>query len=90
MKAIIDVDELRRFISTFGHIRGMMREKKEYINGEFKSLGEVWKDKNYQQFEKTFSLTVVEIEQFLRHAEAYSDYLRRKADAADRYLEGGY
>lgn len=90
MKAIIDVEELQRFISTFAYIQGIMREKKEFINSEFKSLGEVWKDKNYQQFESTFLQTMGEIEQFLRHAEAYSHYLQRKAQAAQNYLEGGY
>lgn len=90
MRAIIDVDELKQFDSALKRICGNLRDEKNSMNQKFLSLKEVWKDKNYHQFEKTFTTTITEIDQFLRYAEMYNDYLRQKARAAERYLEGGY
>lgn len=67
-----------------------MREKKGYIQNEYKNLDEVWNDANYHKFGMVFEATIDEIEQFLRIAEMYSDYLGKKAQAAERYLEGTY
>lgn len=88
MRAIIDVEELRRFISALEYTRVMMREKRDFINREFKELNEVWQDANYLKFERAFGVTIAEIDQFLKYAELYGDYLRRKAQKAQDYLDG--
>ena len=90
MRAILDIDEIRQFNSSLAMICGMMRERKDHINHEFKDLNEVWQDANYQKFEQVFTVTVAEIDQFLLYAEMYSDYLQKKAAAAERFLEGAH
>lgn len=90
MSVILDIDEIYQFNSAMGTICGIIREKKQHIYGEFKNLDEVWHDANYQKFGLVFDSTVDEIDQFLRFAEMYSDYLLRKAEMAERYLEGSY
>lgn len=90
MRAIIDLDELHGFINSFGSICGQLRERKQHINHEFKDLHEVWKDKNYDKFEQVFEETIAEIEQFLRVSEMYADYLRKKGQKVEQYLQGSY
>jgi hypothetical protein len=90
MGVILDIEELRQFNAALAVICGMMRERKEHVNQEFKNLNEVWQDANYQKFERVFTTTVAELDQFLLYAEMYNDYLHRKAQAAERFLEGSY
>lgn len=90
MKAIIDLDELKTFISSLGNICGQMRERKQHINHEFKDLHDAWRDKNYESFSRVFDETVKEIEQFLRVSEMYAEYLQKKGHKVERYLEGRY
>lgn len=84
--AILDIEELHRFIASLGFICGQLREKKARLNSEFKSLRDVWQDKQYVTFEQNFSVTMKQIDDFLKHAEMYSAYLRKKAEIAERYL----
>jgi len=86
MQAILNLDELRQFNGSLGMICGQLRERKDHINAEFKSLHEVWRDGNYRNFEETFTSAIAEIDRFLSYAEMYGDYLNRKAVAADQYL----
>ena len=90
MKAVIDLEELKMFISSFGNICGQMREQKQYINHEFKDLHEAWRDANYDKFGRVFEETISEIEQFLRASEAYGEYLQKKSQKVEQYLQGNY
>ena len=90
MSAIIDLDELNTFINSFGNICGQMRERKQHINHEFVDLHDTWRDDNYERFSRVFEETVAEIEQFLRISEMYAEYLRKKGQKVERYLEGRY
>lgn len=90
MKAIIDLEELRAFINSFGFICGALYENKEHIGHEFSNLSEIWKDGNYDKFETVFNETLSEIEKFLHVSEMYMDYLQKKAQKVEQYLQGGY
>ena len=88
MRAVLDIEEIKQFISSLGAICGMMHEKKTRMSHEFRELHEVWRDSNYDKFEKSFTEAVAEIDRFIRYSEMYAEYLQRKAQAAERYLEG--
>ena len=90
MRAIIDLDELQSFINSFGNICGQLRENKQHISHEFRDLHEVWKDKNYDKFGQVFEETIAEIEQFLQMSEMYAEYLRKKGQKVEQYLQGSY
>jgi uncharacterized protein YukE len=90
MRAIIDLDELETFIYSFGNICGQLRENKQHISHEFKDLHEVWKGKNYDEFEQVFEEAIAEIEQFLQMSEMYAEYLRKKGQKVEQYLQGSY
>jgi hypothetical protein len=90
MRAIIDLDELRSFINSFGNICGQMRERKQHIHHEFRDLHDAWRDDNYESFSRVFEETVAEIEQFLRVSEMYAEYLQKKGQKVEQYLQGRY
>ena len=87
-KAIVDLEEMRRFITSFGFLCGNLREQKDRINREFRELNEVWRDSRYTKFDASFKETAAEIDKFLRYAEVYAEYLQRKASAIKTYLGG--
>lgn len=89
-KAIVDPRELRTFAAilaeTVGHLRGT---KRQVTNG-FNDLHSHWQDKKYSEFERLFTDTMARLEVFLNTSELYAQYLRKKAEKAEQYLEGGY
>lgn len=89
-RAIVDPVELHRFAAALAVQIGILRDRKNSVNSNFKSLKEVWRDKKYEQFDKSFSEIMARLERFTVEAEAYAKYLRLKAQKAEKYLEGGY
>lgn len=49
-------------------------------------LGETWQDRKYREFSRVLEETYSELQKFYSQAERYSDYLDRKAAAAERFL----
>lgn len=86
-RAILDIEELRRFIAALQRTKAELNDKKRQMAQKFKDLNEVWQDAKYQKFEQTFNVTMAQIDQFLKYAELYIDHLKRKGELAQRYLE---
>lgn len=89
-KAIVDPAELHRFAASLQVIVAMLRDRRNAVNGEFKALHEAWRDKKYEQFERSFSEMIVRFDRFTDESESYAKYLRGKARKAEEYLQGGY
>lgn len=88
--AIIDPDEVRLFANNLIEGANYLHERQGAFESSFIDLNEVWRDKKYEDFRQVFNETMNRMDKFLQYAEAYSQYLRRKADLADDYLRGGY
>jgi hypothetical protein len=89
-KVVIDPDEVRHFARELLRSAEVLRDGKSYLVNYFRDLRDVWHDRKYEQFDRVFSETMARLEQFLHDAEVYADYLERKAQKADIYLQGGY
>jgi hypothetical protein len=89
-KAIVDPAELHRFAASLGGIVGILRDRRNAVNGEFKALHEAWRDKQYEQFERSFSEMIERFNRFTDESERYAKYLRGKARKAEAYLQGDY
>jgi uncharacterized protein YukE len=89
-QAIVDPDEVRRFAATLQEMSAYLHDRKTHVKSSFSNLRDVWRDQKYTQFDRVFSESVTRLDQFLRYAEMYADYLKKKAQKADRYLEGSY
>jgi hypothetical protein len=89
-KAIVDPRDLRTFAAVLGETVGHLRGSKREVSHGFSDLRAHWQDKKYSEFERLFTDTMGRLEVFLNTAELYAQYLRKKAEKAERYLEGGY
>lgn len=89
-KAIVDPAELHRFAASLGVIMGILRDRRNAVNSDFKALRDAWQDKKYEQFERSFSEMITRFDRFTDESERYAKYLRGKARKAEEYLQGGY
>ena len=85
-QVIVNPDELRRFSNYLDELSDSIREKKFQTSASFERLRQTWKDAKYNQFEKEYTVTCQDLEQFLKMTKAYAEFLRRKAAKADRFL----
>jgi len=85
-QVIVNPDELRRFAVALDELRESLQQKKFNTSHSFEQLRQSWKDAKYNEFEKTFTSTSQELEQFLKMTKSYADFLRKKAAKLDRYL----
>ncbi|MCW3488675.1 hypothetical protein [Dethiobacter alkaliphilus] len=89
-RAVVDPDELKRFAVYLNGMALSVRKKKGHLNGKFKSLKDVWRDNKYRQFERTFTETMSQLEQFSKSAEQYAQKLRDKEKPLRRYEDSRY
>lgn len=89
-KIVINPDEVRNFARELTRAAGVLHDGKSQLVNHFRDLHDVWHDNKYEQFDRVFTETMSRLEQFLHDAEVYADYLQRKAQKADIYLQGSY
>ena len=85
-KVIVNPDELRQFANYLDELIESLRGKKSHTSLAFEHLRQNWKDKKYNQFEKSFNTTCKDLDEFLKKTKTYTEFLRMKAAKADRYL----
>ena len=89
-KAIVDPEEVRVFASSLLEMAARLQDSKAHVRSRFGALRGVWRDTKYGQFDQVFSETITRMEQFLRYAELYAQYLRKKSEKADVYRRARY
>jgi len=89
-RAIADPEEIRVFIHLLLENINRARALQANIRSRFNDLREHWQDEKYAKFLEIFTETMNSLDQFLQHGESYADYLSRKAQLLDRYLEHRY
>jgi uncharacterized protein YukE len=87
-QVIVDPDELRAFANRLISEARALKERQSTIESHRDILESVWKDQRYEAFEKAYLPSVRALDRFCKQVHDYAAYLRRKADAADRYLRG--
>lgn len=91
MKVVIDPKEARRFARVLDERSADLKRLDSAISRTLLELeANSWKDTRYQQFEKRYEETSLQLQRFLDHAEKYAIYLRRKVVPIERYLERKY
>lgn len=86
VQIIVDPDEQRKFASFLHQLVAQLKERSRALQSTKGALGEVWKDANFNEFEKSFDATIIKLDRFFFEADSYCAYLRKKADLGDRYL----
>jgi uncharacterized protein YukE len=84
-RVVIESEEVRRFASFLQRQSGELRTRKSSIEASFRQLGEYWKDEKHRRFENNFEYTSKLLDEFLRKADSYVEYLHKKARKVDAY-----
>jgi len=87
---IIDADEARSFASKLAARAAAIQEKKRVMSASFSALNAVWRDEKYHQFGRVFEQASRLLDEFANRADAYSSYLRKKAQIIDDYAGRRY
>ncbi|MBI2826096.1 MAG: WXG100 family type VII secretion target [Planctomycetia bacterium] len=85
-QAIVDPEELRRFAHNLKRFSSELQGQMLMLNGQLKSLGQTWRDKEQQKFVDEFERTIGAIGKFVEAVEQHVPFLLRKADRVEEYL----
>ncbi|GIV78342.1 MAG: hypothetical protein KatS3mg050_2741 [Litorilinea sp.] len=85
-QAIADPKELERFAAELKRFNGQLAESMSRLDGQFKHLGDTWRDQEHQKFAQEFAQTMRVLNQFMRTSEQHIPYLLRKAQHLHKYL----
>lgn len=86
-QVIVNPEEVLRFARQFQTSNEQLKELVRRLRAQLGSLGETWKDQEYQRFAQEFEQAARASDQFSRAADQYVPYLQRKAESAQRYLD---
>ncbi len=85
-QAIIKPEDVIRFAHNLKQFNGQLRQSSTQMNGQFKQLGDTWRDQEHQKFAQEFQQTMRVIERFIQTSEQHIPFLIRKAQRAQEYL----
>ena len=86
-KAIVDPDELRRFVAELKRFNSDLQAELVGIHRQFVRLGETWRDQEHAKFAEDFERMVRAISRFVEASEKQVPSLLRKAEAIQNYLD---
>ena len=85
-QAIVDPKELRRFAQALKRFNNELASSSQRINGEFRRLGDTWRDQKYRKFSHEFEQTLKMIQRFLQTSEPFVPFLNKEAGIIEEYL----
>jgi len=86
-QAVVNPEELERFARELKQFNIQLKEKTSRLQGQFKQLGETWRDQEQQKFAQEFEQTMRTIRHFVQTSDAHIPFLMRKAQKAREYLQ---
>lgn len=89
-RAIADPDELRQFAYILAGVSNQLANSALAVEEGFRQLHDHWQDEKYEIFRETFDQAMREIGRFLSESAHYAQYLHRKAEYLERYLQHRY
>lgn len=85
-QAVVDPDELARFVTALKRFNESTKGEVALINRQFKRLAETWQDEEQTRFADSFEVMVRVVSRFLDESERQVPLLTRKAEAIRDYL----
>lgn len=86
-RAIVDPDELRRFAQNLKNFNNEVGRQLTVLQGQFAGLGDTWRDQEHEKFAAQFAETVLVMGRFLESSQVHIQFLLRKAERIDEYLQ---
>jgi len=89
-RAIANPEEIRRFAHGLLQNINRLRTLRADVTARFNVLHDHWQDEKYAKFQQIFAHAMSHLDAFLQQAEAYVQYLHRKAEKLEEYLRHRY
>jgi len=86
-QAIVNPEHLRKFAADLKRFTDGLKNDSARLHGQFQQLGETWRDQEQAKFAVEFEQTMKVIKKFMEASNQYIQFLKRKADAAQVYLD---
>jgi len=80
---IIDPKELRQFVSQLKHFNTELEGSSSRLHGQFRQLGETWRDPAYTKFAQEFEQTMNTLRKFRQASDEVIPRLTRTAERAE-------
>jgi WXG100 family type VII secretion target len=80
---IIDPKDLRQFAAQLKQFNSELTTSSARINGQFRQLGDTWRDPAYQKFAQEFDQTMKNIRRFQQVSEEVIPRLIKTAERAE-------
>ena len=85
-QAMADPGEIRRFAANFKRFNADLQSNMAGMHGQILTLGDTWRDQEYERFKQDFEQVNQLLERFLDTADEYLPFLLRKAERLEEYL----
>ena len=85
-QAIANPEELERFARDLKQFNGQLKENMTRLNGEFRQLGDTWRDQEHHKYGQEIEQTKRVLAQFMPSSDEQIPFLLRKASRLREYL----
>ncbi len=85
---ITSPQSMRQFADELQRNSDALKKQERLLFQELSNLGATWKDQRFQHFDRLITESAKELASFHAASSRYSDFLRRKAAAADKFIRG--
>ena len=86
-QAIVNPEHLRKFVADLKRFTDELKSNSTRLHAQFQQLGQTWRDQEQAKFTAEFEQTMKAIKKFMEATNQYMPFLKRKADAAQAYLD---
>jgi uncharacterized protein YukE len=86
-QVIVNPDELKNFAQNLKVFNENLTNNSKKLHGQFKRLGESWRDQEHEKFKREFEQAMKTIQKFMEASNQYILFLKRKAEIAQNYLD---
>jgi WXG100 family type VII secretion target len=86
-QAIVNPQELEQFAKNLKQFNSQLQTMTTSLNGQFRQLGDTWRDQQHARFAQEFQQTMQVIQRFLKISEEHIPFLLEEARLANEYLK---
>ena len=85
---ITSPQSMKQFANELLHTSDALKTQERQLFAELSNLGATWKDERFQHFDRLVTESARELAAFHTSASRYAEFLKRKANAAEKFLRG--
>jgi WXG100 family type VII secretion target len=86
-QAIVDPEELRRFVQSLKKFNTDVQERVKSLSGQMAALERTWRDQEQKKFAEEFAQQIQSLARLIEIIDRHVPYLARKAEIIEEYLQ---